>query len=458
MFEDKRKENLVIIAKITSCCNLNCVYCYDQKFREEDSEERFLPLEKLDMLLEMASKYAKVVELILHGGEPTLAGTEYIRALMRDIIPKYEDCNITVSMQSNGTLINDDLIDILTEYDLSMGISYNALHEEQRYRNNEKEIVLTNMDRLKEAEINFGIIDVITNTSFSDIEKIADFYKQKELPYALNLAYSTPNGDNSFLISADGEYFKSILSYFKKWVRDEDAIFDRFASQYVENLLIGQSQICHYSGRCFSDDWFSINANGKIFICDNDFSDKYLLARFDEISCIEDIFESSAYWTCKEQREKKFSFCEEICDFFAYCKGGCPSNDIITHGTAEKADMNACELFKANLLAAYIALDGLTLEEANPILRNFILLNNSILPGEINELLRYINIPEDKLRYSFDPRISDPNFEIFKVFNNPVLEERIIKSISLMEPDMPEECEDRRFENILLALKEKVQE
>jgi uncharacterized protein len=64
------------------------------------------------------------VSLVLHGGEPLLVGASFIadfatrsRAVLGDVT------NLRFTIQSNGTLLTREILDVLTEHDIVIGIS-----------------------------------------------------------------------------------------------------------------------------------------------------------------------------------------------------------------------------------------------------------------------------------------------------------------------------------------------
>lgn len=442
------KDQLTIILKLTARCNLNCSYCYDSDFRKELSHLGFMSLDDVEKIISMAASYSKNVELILHGGEPTLAGAEYFRAIAEEILPKYSYANFHLSMQTNGMLLTDEYIEILRRNNINVGISYNALYEKLRFAHGEEEKVLKNMEKLKEEGVGFGVIDVLTNESYRDMKAIYEFYKKREINACLNLAFATNEEDTTKYVVSDkslAEYEKEAENYFRYWVTDKTASYDRYASMYISLLLTGLEQCCHYAFSCTDERWLAVNVNGNIYPCDGDFPDKYLLGNLHDIDSLYTVFNSSAFIRYQDERNEKLRNCEK-CDLFSYCAGGCPESDIMKCGSAAEKDIASCNLFRANLTAAYSALAGLSIDDVNPLLRRFIIDNNSLLPSEIQDFLDYVSIPSEKLTYTFKKSLEDEDFELFRVFNSPNIEERFTLPVYSMPRCDIGQIEDRRFE------------
>jgi uncharacterized protein len=119
------------IVKVASRCNLNCSYCY--VYNKGDltylSQPKTMSYDIVGALLQRVHEHSRQhdvrdVWFICHGGEPMLAGMDFFREfvtrangmLRPDVLPYY-------SMQTNGTLIDDDWAELLAELDIGLGIS-----------------------------------------------------------------------------------------------------------------------------------------------------------------------------------------------------------------------------------------------------------------------------------------------------------------------------------------------
>jgi uncharacterized protein len=119
------------ILKIHSRCNLKCSYCYvyemaDQSWR---AQPRIMSADTVDMVAARIAEHVithqlDVIELVLHGGEPLLAGPELIAvsvSKIRNAVAGH--ANVRVSVQTNGTRLGDELLAQLKRFDVGIGIS-----------------------------------------------------------------------------------------------------------------------------------------------------------------------------------------------------------------------------------------------------------------------------------------------------------------------------------------------
>ncbi|MFG2625599.1 FxsB family cyclophane-forming radical SAM/SPASM peptide maturase [Streptomyces sp. NPDC048473] len=131
------------IVKVHGRCNLACRYCY--LYEGPDHTWRARPAAAapavLDRTAERIAEHAAAhglrnVALVLHGGEPLLAGADRLAALagrVRDLAPT--DCTVHTTVQTNATLLTDARIATLARHSIRIGISLDgglAAHNTRR--------------------------------------------------------------------------------------------------------------------------------------------------------------------------------------------------------------------------------------------------------------------------------------------------------------------------------------
>jgi uncharacterized protein len=119
------------VLKVASRCNLDCDYCYmyhlaDQGWR---SAPRLMSDAVVAKAAERIAEHAERhdldrVDVILHGGEPLLAGAERLAAVVsavRGALPPRT--RLAAGMQTNGTLLQRPALDRLAEAGVRIGVS-----------------------------------------------------------------------------------------------------------------------------------------------------------------------------------------------------------------------------------------------------------------------------------------------------------------------------------------------
>ncbi|WP_344899698.1 FxsB family cyclophane-forming radical SAM/SPASM peptide maturase [Actinomadura meridiana] len=125
------------ILKVHSRCNLACDYCYmyemaDQGWRRQP---RRMSRQVVGRVAERIAEHARTnllteVEVVLHGGEPLLAGAEHLRYVIETVLAAAEpDVRVGFSVQTNGVLLDEMFLDVFAEYGVSVGVSVDGDEE-----------------------------------------------------------------------------------------------------------------------------------------------------------------------------------------------------------------------------------------------------------------------------------------------------------------------------------------
>jgi uncharacterized protein len=117
------------ILKIHSRCNLSCSYCY--VYEMADQAWRELPRLMSPAITEMVAKridehvqghHLSSVDVILHGGEPLLAGTRWLTGLA-GLLRSQISAQVNIAVQTNGTLLRRPMLETLAELGIRVGVS-----------------------------------------------------------------------------------------------------------------------------------------------------------------------------------------------------------------------------------------------------------------------------------------------------------------------------------------------
>ena len=125
------------ILKLHSRCNLACDYCY--VYESEDQSWRSRPKTISETVISrVAYRIAEHVEhhgldeieVVLHGGEPLLAGTKTIDFTVTEIRSAVPDfCRVDFTMQTNGVLLTERMLDLLDIHRIGIAVSLDGDQE-----------------------------------------------------------------------------------------------------------------------------------------------------------------------------------------------------------------------------------------------------------------------------------------------------------------------------------------
>ncbi len=128
-----RRPIYTFIVKVASRCNLDCGYCYvyqgpDQSWRSKPHFLEIAVAQQLALRIQehVAAHSLNEVSVVFHGGEPLLAGIDRLRHYVT-IFSSTIACTVKFGMQTNGTLLDQELIDFLSEHQIRIGISLDGV-------------------------------------------------------------------------------------------------------------------------------------------------------------------------------------------------------------------------------------------------------------------------------------------------------------------------------------------
>ena len=131
-----------LVVKIAQRCNLNCSYCYMYQHADQSWRQRppFMSEETFGHLLTRIEEYCdrrpgREMNLTFHGGEPMLIGPRQFDRLVGMAVEKLKD-RVSLGMQTNGTLVNDEWIEVLKRHNLRVGVSLDGppeIHDLSRF-------------------------------------------------------------------------------------------------------------------------------------------------------------------------------------------------------------------------------------------------------------------------------------------------------------------------------------
>jgi uncharacterized protein len=237
------------ILKVHSRCNLSCSYCY--VYEMADQAWRTLPrrmsLPVLHKTVERIAEHAErhqltSLDVILHGGEPLLAGIEWLAGLV-GMLHARVPAQVNVTMQTNGTLLDYPMLTALKTLAISVGVSLDgdaeATGRHRRYANgrNSFDAVAKGLDLLQSPQFRdcySGILCTIDvqNDPVSTYEALLRFR-----PPALDLLL--PHANWSYAPPGEG-YGEWLISVFERWYRaprQETRV--RLFSELIQ-LILGQ--------------------------------------------------------------------------------------------------------------------------------------------------------------------------------------------------------------------------
>jgi uncharacterized protein len=151
--------------KAHSRCNLSCDYCYvytsvDQSWRRQP---KTMSAATVRAAARRVAEHAAMwglpsVTVVLHGGEPLLAGRDHLEFVVTTVRSAVDPATeVRFGVQTNGILLDDAMLDLLARLDVRIGISLDgdrAANGHRRFAGgrNSFAAVATAIDRLRRPQ------------------------------------------------------------------------------------------------------------------------------------------------------------------------------------------------------------------------------------------------------------------------------------------------------------------
>jgi uncharacterized protein len=237
------------ILKVHSRCNLSCSYCYVYEMADQAWQllPRRMSQEVATAAVKRIAEHAAThrlasVEIILHGGEPLLAGIDWLTDLVGSLRTQVP-AQVHVAMQTNGTLLSTPVLEGLKNIGVRIGVSLDggaeATSRHRRYANggNSFGAVAEGLNLLRSPEFHDCYSGILCTVDV-DNDPVATYEALLEFsPPALDLLL--PHANWSCPPPGTG-YADWLISVFDRWYsapRQETRI--RIFSELIQ-LVLGQ--------------------------------------------------------------------------------------------------------------------------------------------------------------------------------------------------------------------------
>lgn len=383
-----------VILKLTTACNLKCVYCSEGDCAAETlPEEIFYKLvDEMPPLLNRLEQ--KDAEFLFHGGEPMLYGREALKRLIDYAKENLRGFDVRFLMQTNGTLIDDAWIEFFKAEEIAAGISldgYPALHDKNRRTKDDKptaEKVLHNLKLMREAGLGVGTLMVFNSPENVDADKLFEFIQEHELHPKIHSVVPCGRAvdlENSAAIyDAWVELMKKL---FEKSLAREGADIIQPLDEIVDAILeLAPICECSFNGSC-GKNFISVYPDGEVGFCGRDNFSRHLTYGNLHDKTLSELYESTNAKKIRARQDYLATHDCKNCSDWEICHGGCAFEAVNFFGTLEAKYPNCAAQRK---FIAWLRKDGLKLLKA-ALVREKIRLRQSIkikkqLRGEIEQL------------------------------------------------------------------------
>jgi uncharacterized protein len=408
MYKDINAKNqgsllgLHVLAKpIGPVCNLDCEYCFYL-----EKQALFAPGEQYrmsDKVLSafitkyMTSQPTPVGEFVWQGGEPTLLGIDFFKRVI-DLQKQFSGVKtITNSLQTNGTLLDDEWCRFLKRHNFMVGISLDGPKEiHDRYRRDRKgrgtfDQVMRGLRLLQKHKVEYNVLACVARETAAGPLEVYRFFREAGVEFIqftpiverLPDAESTKQG---LRLAAPAsleclekqtevtpwsvipeDYGDFLIAVFEEWVRHDVGKVFVMNFEWALNTWIGNpSPVCVHAKQCGRS--LVIEHNGDVYACDHCVYPQYRLGniRTDALPAMVEKSLKSGFGITKETALPRW--CRE-CEVLASCRGGCPKHRFARTYYDEPGLHYLCAGYKKFFLhiRKYLAVMAQLLEKGFPV-------------------------------------------------------------------------------------------
>ena len=241
-----------LILKITNNCNLRCIYCY----REDNKGKMDMDFKTAKNAINYILKDENNLKIQFTGGEPLL-NFKLIEKVINYCMDHYPDRNISYAIQTNGTLLEENIIKRIKELKLNVGVSVDSIDPKDSalrpYMDGRSSTLDTirGIYLLRNNNLPFGITTVVTNKNLPYLLDLLNYLISLGIR-SISFDILKPKRREHLALMPDEDEFKSLLEKMKDF------------PIYIKNLVgRPKDKYCYLN----SGDLLFVNEVGNIYPC-----------------------------------------------------------------------------------------------------------------------------------------------------------------------------------------------
>jgi uncharacterized protein len=345
-------------------CNLDCAYCFFL------AKEMLYPGSRFRMADELLENYIRQlieshqtpeVTIAWQGGEPTLMGLDFFKRSIEHA-QKYLQPGQTVqnTIQTNGTLINDEWAAFFKANNFLVGISIDGPREMHDYYRKDKggaptfDKVMRGLSFLKKHGVDWNALTTLNQANVDHPLEVYRFLRDEcdarfiqFIPIVERLhEHGVPFGnavtDRSVTARQYGQF---LIDVFEEWVRRDIAkVYVQMFDVALANWYGEPSGLCVFSKTCGMA--LALEHNGDLYSCDHFVEPKHKLGNINQTHMIELIASDQQLKFGRDKFDTLPKYCLN-CDVRFACHGACPKDRFITTPDGEPGLNYLCAGYKA---------------------------------------------------------------------------------------------------------------
>ena len=322
----------LLIKPASADCNLQCEYCFylEKCHLYPEVKRHRMPDDILEQLIKSYMTTPQpTYAFAWQGGEPTLMGLKFFRKVTA-LQEKYGRSGAVVAngLQTNATLIDDELAQHLARYRFLLGCSLDGpaeIHDRYRLTAGGKPShakVMKGIDTLKRHGAEFNILVLVSQANVRQAAEVYHYLTGQGFFYHQYIPCVEFDAEGNLLpFAVDGdEWGEFLCNIFNEWYpRDIHRVSIRHFDSMLQKIVGGPANVCTIGRNCCQ--YFVVEYNGDIYPCDF-FVEKSLEIGNVRNTTWDKALSSELYRSFGAQKSQWNQKCRS-CDCLNYCSGDC---------------------------------------------------------------------------------------------------------------------------------------
>jgi uncharacterized protein len=288
-----------------------------------------------------------------HAGEPLVVPVSYYEQAFREFALSSK--KVQQNIQTNGTLINDEWCLLFKKWSVQVGLSIDGpreihdIHRRDRSGHGTFDRVMRGVSKLRDYDIPFSLITVLTRDSLDKADELWSFFKNVGARY-VGFNIDEKEGANVTSSLETGEHFdayRRFMSRIAELYKKDSAVEFREIRDMRSHLTAPPNTTVTKGDNQPGMIW-NVDCDGNVttfspellgqkhwrygtFAWGNVHTDKWI-----------DIARHPGFQLAWADIKAGLDLCRRSCHYFSVCGGGCPSNKLAELDTFSSSETRCC--------------------------------------------------------------------------------------------------------------------
>ena len=267
--------------------------------------------------------------IAFQGAEPTLMGLPFFEKLI-ELEKKYAPPGVSVAnaLQTNGTLITEEMAAFFAEYKFLLGVSLDGpaeIHDKYRKtigKQGSFKMVEKGLDLLRKHNVEYNILTLVNDQNSREPELVYDYlYGRGErfLQFIPCVEFKEDNKTaEEYSVSPEG-WGDFLIGIFDRWYENRYEVSIRMFDSLLNKMVLGHPSTCDMDRNCCQ--YFVVEYDGSVYPCDFFVREELKLGNI-KTGNWPGFINNSTY---REFGARKMNFQDECrdCPWLSFCHGDC---------------------------------------------------------------------------------------------------------------------------------------